>query len=403
MAEATVAIDTAALVRWRRAIMAAFVLAGVTVAALGPRLPAVKAELGIGTATIGLLVAGATVGGIAGLLISTPVLRRFGSRGGVTLSLLAVAAAMAAMGVAVPLRCVPLLSAALVVSGLGIGTLDVLVNAQGSAIERAAGRSFMPRLHGSWSVGITLGSGISAACAALGVTPAVQFMGEAALVVAGAVVGAPAIPIGGSPATAGRPSQTRSAKLCAWLRGWTDRRLLLIGVVMFGVDLGEGSANNWLTLAVKDDHGQTAAVAALFFSAFAIGEALARIFGGPVVDRLGRCNTIRCTTALGVVGLLLFILGDNRWTVLAGVVFWAVGVSMGFPLGMSAAAESGPGPAERVRVAASVGYFASLAGPPAIGVLADAVGLLHALWLIVALFAVAFTAAGSLGRRPSGR
>jgi cyanate permease len=73
---------------------------------------------------------------------------------------------------------------------------------------------------------------------------------------------------------------------------------------------------------------------------------------------------------------------------------------MGFPLGMSAAAESGTDPAARVSVVASIGYFANLAGPPAIGVLAQSAGLLNALWLIVALFLAAFAAAGSLRPRP---
>src|SRR4029077_6929075 len=124
--------------------------------------------------------------------------------------------------------------------------------------------------------------------------------------------------------------------------------------------------------------------------------------------RLGRVRTIRVTTALGVVGVVLFILAGNRWVVLLGVVLWAVGVSMGFPLGMSAAAESGPDPAARVSVVPSIGYLANLAGPPVIGVLAQSAGLLNSLWLIVALFLAAFAAASSLRPRvttgqPSGR
>ena len=206
---------------------------------------------------------------------------------------------------------------------------------------------------------------------------------------------------GGSREPAGEPQQDRRAKLRQWLHGWLDWRLLLIGVVMLGVELGEGSAGNWLTLAVRNGHGQTAAVAALFATAFAAGEALTRIFGGPIVDRLGRVRTIRVTTALGVVGVVLFILAGNRWIVLVGVLLWAVGVSMGFPLGMSAAAESGPDPAARVSVVASIGYFANLAGPLVIGVLAQSVGLLSSLWLIVALFLAAFAAAGSLRPRPA--
>jgi MFS family permease len=152
---------------------------------------------------------------------------------------------------------------------------------------------------------------------------------------------------------------------------------------------------------VRNGHGQAAAVAALFAAAFAASEAITRIFGGPIVDRLGRVRTIRVTTALGVVGVVLFILAGNPWIVLVGVLLWAVGVSMGFPLGMSAAAESGPDPAARVSVVASIGYFANLAGPPAIGVLAQSAGLLNALWLIVALFFAAFAAAGSFRPRPA--
>ena len=193
--------------------------------------------------------------------------------------------------------------------------------------------------------------------------------------------------------------QDRAARFRQWLRGWLDWRLLLIGVVMLGVELGEGSANNWLTLAVRNGKGQAAAVAALFLTVFAVGEALARIFGGPIVDRLGRVRTIRVTTALGILGVVLFIQAGNRWIVLAGVLLWAVGVSMGFPLGMSAAAESGPDPAARVSVVASIGYFANLAGPPAIGLLAQSAGLLNALWIIAVSFLAAFACAGSLRPR----
>ncbi len=198
-----------------------------------------------------------------------------------------------------------------------------------------------------------------------------------------------------------RAVQDRAAQLRQWLHGWLDWRLLLIGLVMLGVELGEGSANSWLTLAVRGNHGQTAAVAALFFTTFAASEGLTRIFAGPVVDRLGRVTTIRLTTALGLIGIAAFILAGNRWIVLLGVVLWAVGVSMGFPLGMSAAAESGPDPAARISVVASIGYFANLAGPPAIGALAQSGGLLNALWLIAGLFVAAFAAAGALGPRPA--
>jgi MFS family permease len=265
----------------------------------------------------------------------------------------------------------------------------------------------MPLMHAAWSAGAAIGSGIGAACAAIGITPAAQFVGEAVLIAVIAVPVMRSIPLG-SRATSEEhdPSLPAAQRVRGWLRGWTDWRLLTIGLVMLGAELGEGSANNWLTLATKEDHGQTAAVAALFFTAFAIGETGARALGGPLVDRFGRVRTTRATTALGVVGVVLFILGGSPWLILVGVLLWAVGVSMGFPLGMSAAAESGSNPAARVSVVASIGYFANLAGPPAIGFIAESTGLLTALWLVALLLGTAFAASGSLrpraGTTPGG-
>jgi MFS family permease len=388
------------LARWRLAITAAFGLGGITISAWGPRLPAIKASLDVGTATIGLLLAGATVGSILGLLGSTPLMHRLGGRRAVAGAILLIAAAMTLMGVALIVGSVPLLAVAFVVTGAGIGTCDVLINVEGAAVERAAGRTLMPGMHAAWSIGAAVGSGIGAACAALGITPAGQFIGEAVFIGAAALAVAAGIPRG-QRAPAEQAPRERGARLRQWLRGWLNLQLLLIGLVMLGVELGEGSANSWLTLAVRNNHGQTAAVAALFFTAFAAAEGLTRIFAGPVVDRLGRVAAIRLTTALGLIGIVTFILAGNRWVVLLGVVLWAVGVSLGFPLGMSAAAESGPDPAARISVVASIGYFANLAGPPAIGGLAQSAGLLNSLWLIAALFVAAFAAAGSLRPRPS--
>jgi MFS family permease len=268
--EALTAVEPSALARWKWSIAAAFALGGITVSAWGPRLPAIKAELGIDTAAIGLLLAGVTVGAIAGLLLSGAVVHRLGSRRSVAGALLLVAMAMALLGVALSVKSIALLVVGFVAVGVGIGVLDVLINVEGSAVERAAGRTLMPRLHASWSIGVAAGSGIGAAAAALEVAPAEQLIAEAVVIGAAALLLAPGIAPGRRSVEV-RSSTSRSARLVQWLRGWLDWRLLLIGVVMLGVELGEGSANSWLTLAVLDDHGQAPAIAALFFTAFAAG------------------------------------------------------------------------------------------------------------------------------------
>ena len=110
MTEAMARPGSSALVRWRWTVTTAFGLGGITVSAWGPRLPAIKAALGTGTATIGLLLAGVTVGAILGLLASTPVLHWLGSRRSLAGALLLIAAAMTALGLALMLGSVPLVA-----------------------------------------------------------------------------------------------------------------------------------------------------------------------------------------------------------------------------------------------------------------------------------------------------
>jgi MFS family permease len=380
--------------------MAMFALGGVAISTWGPRLPSIRESLNLGDGLIGLMLAGVTVGSITGLGLSSALLSWFGSRRSIGGALLLVAAGIALGGVgAGVVHSLPLTVVGFVVVGLGIGSLDVMINVQGAAVEKAAGKTLMPLLHASWSAGAILGSGIGALAALLQIDFQWQFLAEAALIGILGVVSVRFLPdvVDIEKTVARTPVLVRIRQ---WLRVWADSRLLLIGLVMLGVELGEGTSNSWLTLAVHDGHKQTEAVAALFFTVFAIGETTARVAGGPLVDRIGRVWTIRATTAIGVVGLLLFIFGTPAWVVLIGTVLWAVGVSMGFPLGMSAAADSGPNPAARVSVVASVGYLANLGGPPVIGFLSESFGLLNAFWLVIVLLAVGFFAAGALRQRP---
>lgn len=377
--------------------MAAFALGGVTISSWGPRLAAMRGDLGVGDAGLGLILAGVTVGAIAGLVISSPFLAALGARRGAALLFGVIAVGLLLIGIGPGIaQSVPVTIGGFVLIGLGIGTVDVLLNVEGAAVELSAGRTLMPLLHGAWSAGAIVGAGIGAACAALDVDYAWQFSGEAVLVAVVGILAASALRAQLPPPEEKAPVARRVRD---WLRGWTDVRLLLIGVVMLGVELGEGTASNWLTLAAHDGHAQPDAIAALFLVVFAAAELAARIVGGPVVDRIGRVAAVRITIALGIVGTVLFILADSLPLIVLGTILWGIGVSMGFPLGMSAAAASGPNPAARVSVVASIGYLANLGGPPLVGALSQSFGLLQALWAVVISLALGLLVAGSLRSR----
>jgi MFS family permease len=381
--------------------MVAFALGGITLSSWGPRLGGIRDGLGLGDGGLGLVLAGVTVGSIAGLGASSALLATLGARRAIAAVLCLMAAGLTVVAAGAGLaHSVPLTVVGFMVVGFAVGALDVAINVEANGVEQAAGRTLMPLMHAAWSAGAIIGAAIGAAATALGIPFEQQFFAEAALVVIVALIAPRSIPLA-APVHADVVREPMGARIRGWARGWGDGRLLLIGVVMLGVELGEGSANTWLVLAVRDGHREPETVATLFFVAFAIGETAARVFGGPLVDRVGRVRAVRVTTALGVVGMLLFILAPAAPLVLVGTVLWSVGVSMGFPLGMSAAADSGPNAAARVSVVASIGYLASLAGPPLIGFLSQGFGLLNALWAVALLLAVGFVLAGALRVRAS--
>jgi len=90
---------------------------------------------------------------------------------------------------------------------------------------------------------------------------------------------------------------------------------------------------------------------------------------------------------LAAVGSLLVIFGPvlGMAAAFVGALLWGLGASLGFPVGMSAAADEPRYAAARVSVVASIGYLAFLAGPPLLGFLGDHVGVLRALLAVVAV------------------
>jgi MFS family permease len=165
----------------------------------------------------------------------------------------------------------------------------------------------------------------------------------------------------------------------------------------------EGSANDWLALAAVDGHDLSNTDGAIVFGVFVAAMTIGRVIGGPLIDRFGRVAVLRACAALGVAGLLLFIVAPTIWILVTGIVLWGLGASLGFPVGMSAAADDPKRAAARVSAVAIIGYFAFLVGPPALGLLGQHVGILNALYVILALMVLAGCAAPAARERNRAR
>ena len=403
---------------WRNALFVIFIVSGLFLSSWVSRVPGVRDSLHLSTDVVGIILLGVSIGAIVGLVVAPPLQAHFGTRAGITIVVFAAALGLAIVGLgATVLVSFPVVVVGLALLGLGNGAVDVMMNVSAAAVEKRIGRTIMPFMHACFSIGTVAGAGIGAACAALGISIFWHLSAMAVVTIAAGVIAVRYVPntqdvldkdaaarasldAFDDPAVAAAPRRrTFGETVKSQIRVWADWRLVLIGVVMLGMAFTEGSANDWIALASVDGHGLTNAGGALVLDVFVAAMTIGRIAGGPAVDRIGRVWSIRLTAALGVAGLLLFILVPVPWAYVTGVVLWGLGASLGFPLGMSAAADDEQNATARVSAVAMIGYLAFLTGPPIIGFLGEQFGILNALYVVLVLLVAAFVCAPALRHR----
>ena len=372
---------------WRNAVLTVFALSGFVFATWISRIPTARDVLHASTGEMGLLAGGISVGAIAGLLASSHLIAALGATR--TIAICYGAACVGVVGAGLVAQLAPTfpgLLSCLVVLGAASSITDVAMNLSGAANERALGRTFMPIFHASFSFGTALGAGVGAVTIALGWPIAVHVCGVGVLAIAVLAVLVRYLQPAEEPLSTGQVAVRSTAR--ARLAVWTRPRVLLVGLVVLGAAFAEGSANDWLSLAMVDGHGLTNAEGAAVFGVFVVAMTIARIGGVVVLDRFGRVPVLRSSAALAVAGLLLVIFGPSIPVVLVGVVLWGLGAALGFPVGMSAAADDPRDATASVSAVSTIGYTAFLVGPPVIGFLGQSVGLLHALLAVLALIVV---------------
>ncbi len=384
-------------VRWRTAIFAVFLCSGMSVATWASRLPAIKTSLAVENSQIGALLLVMGIAAILGISTSPAVLVRTGARRGILTMMLMFALGVALVGLGTTvLGSIPVVMVGIVLFGFGNGCVDVMMNVEAAAIEQHAGRTILPLFHAFFSLGTVVGAGIGWLAAGTGVSVGTHCLAIAAVMGVTATWVYANIPQrDDAPSSAAGAPRSWRERLGESLSAWREPRTYALGIVMLGVSFAEGGANDWLALAVSEDHGAGPAAGAAALAVFSAAMTLVRVIGGPLVDRFGRVPILRMLSVAAVCGLLLFILAPNMPLVFVGAVLWGIGVSLGFPLGMSAAADDPSRAAARVSAAATIGYVAFLAGPPLLGIVSDRIGLLNALFILVALVAASGLASGA--------
>jgi predicted MFS family arabinose efflux permease len=376
----------------RRAMFGVFVifgLNGIAVATWISRLPAIRDILGISVAEVGFLLFGLSAGAVSGLLGAAMVVHRLGARRTMVLTFVVGGLALGLLAVSVSLLVsFPLAIAAMAVFGVAWSICDVAMNVEGTQVEREMGRTLMPWYHASWSLGTVAGAGIGALVALAGIGPALHLGGVVLAVLITAALIPRLLPreLEAEPAEG---DEGAKGGFRAQVAAWREPRVLLIGVLVLGMAFAEGSANDWLALAMTDDRGFDDAQGALMFGVFAVAMTVGRIAGVPLLDRFGRVPVLRVAVAASAVGLAVVILVPFTPVMVAGIVVWGLGAALGFPVGMSAAGDDPVGAAARVSAVATIAYCAFLVGPPILGLVGEQIGILNSLWIVFALIVIA--------------
>lgn len=437
---------------WTIAVFAVYLASGLAISAWLTRIPAIAESLGLGPAALGALLLTQTVAAFASVSASGVIVMRLGALRTLAVFSAMVTVGLVVMGVGVSLMgSLPVTVVGLLLFGLGSATWNVAANVEGSALEKGLGRSIMPMMHGFFSIGTVLGavvgsmaagaqipvlwhvSGIAVVMFALvwGALPYLQgerrsgsttphpqpitsqlpiITGTLPTVTAAGHSNAPA----GSPGTGEdlgsdgaahpasaaaatgantEPSQSvaQQASQPSPIRdAWRDPRTVLVGIFVLGMALTEGAANDWVALALTDGYGAGPAVGAIGYGIFVAAMTTGRLSGTWLIDRFGRIAVLRTACGLALLGLGVFVFSPSVTVGLISLFLWGLGASLGFPVGMSAAADDPVKAAANVSVVSTIGYAAFLGGPPLLGLVGEAVGVRNALGFVMFFVVVSF-------------
>jgi MFS family permease len=275
------------------------------------------------------------------------------------------------------------LAAALVVYGALAGAMDVAMNTQAVDVERAYRRPVMVAFHALFSFGGMTGAAMGGLAAAKGLRPLPHLV-AVGVTLAVATFFATRRLLPDDPEALARPPEFSLAAI---------RPLVPLGTIAFCILLGEGAMADWGAVYLTEYTSQGAA--ATGYAVFSLTMAVGRLAGDWLRMKIGSVNLVRLGGAIAAAGLAAGLAAGGVAPTLIAFACAGAGFSTIFPITLSAAGHKVASPTG-VAAVTGIGYLAFLAGPPAIGLLADAVTLRVALGLTVILSAIAALLAGSV-------
>jgi predicted MFS family arabinose efflux permease len=389
-----------------RAISPIFGLLGFGFASWLSRLPSVRDQLGASTLEMSYFGLVLALGSLTGLVFSGRVVSWLGPKRALAMSIIGQGASLPAAVVMFWIDATPLALIGLAIYGYSFSTADVALNVSAAEAERAIRKPKMTGFHAAYSLGSVTAMGVGALAEAAGIAAPLHLSFVFIIIVIGVLFALRAVPrisqLGeaaehdphASVHTGPIPVIRTAPPLARNYSPWRDPRVLIIGLIAMSISLAEGTASDWLPIALVDGRGFSNETAALTLGVFFISMTIARFAGSWLLTRFGRVAVLRGGAILTMLGIGMTILVPIGWVSAVAAVLWGVGCAFGFPIGVSAAADRPQTAIRDVAAVSAIAYTAYLLGPMMIGFLGDIFGLLSAFWVLIVFSLVVVVFAG---------
>ncbi|TKT75466.1 MFS transporter [Aquamicrobium sp. LC103] len=377
--DATNVMTSARLGRW--AVAAMFFANGFLVGSWAPQIPLVLTRLEIRESTLGILILVFGLGALVAMPWAGYLISRHGSKN--VLRLFALTSTVGLLVVALSPN--PWLAApAMFFFGGVVGGTDVAMNTNAVAVERRLGRAIMSASHGFWSLGGFAGGGLGGLFIQnYGYLPHAGFVTLVALAI---VLGACFYLVGED-----RPVAQEHRKFSFP----SSPTVYLVGMMALFSMIPEGAILDWAALYLRQELGADIATAGFAFAAFSATMASMRFLGDGVRNRFGAVTTLRVSSLIAAVGILLGGLAPNAWVAIAAFAFAGLGIANMVPIAFSAAGnQEGMAAGTGMSVVTTMGYSGILIAPSAIGFIGEHTGFAPIFMVLSGLLVVVCLMAG---------
>ena len=374
---------------WFISLSTIFLTRGFIFATWISRGPEVKNLLRLNNAQMGLYTMLTAIGGLILIMYSGIITSRFGSRKVSIVSFATIAISFLLLGLSIQAHHIVPASIFLFFFGAPIAMIDFTGNLEANALNQKSLKSRMQSIHGAYSVGMLVGSGLSSLLIGVGTSLAVHFIATAVIMGTTAVVASALIPDHGHHAKVESTADLTEAKRMR-KAVWRERRSLIITFVGFSFILSEVAAGVWAPIALTDA-GFSNSAGAFAVTAFWIAILFGRIPGDYFIDRFGRVNAVIISLYVTSAGFIIFTASDFLHMPFVGLFLWGLGMANGFPMMISAMGDDLKWATPRVNMILSAVYFSALTAGPALGAVGQIVGLYAAfgiplIFLVIATF-----------------